>query len=169
MIKTIFQKQKTNAGYSLIEIIFYISIFVILSLVVINALIVMMKAFNENNIQADIVTSSSIMERISREIKQASSISSISTNDLIVMAPNELDVVRLVRFLLSNGNVVLYDNSILIDNLNSNDVTVSDLTFTQITTANGIAVKITLAVTSNRDQLGRVYSFYNTIVLRGDY
>ena len=162
--------KKHNKGYSLIEIIFYISIFVVLSLVVINALIVMTKAFKENNIQADIVTSSSIIERISREIKQASSVSNMSTNDLTVMVPNEVDaLVRPVRFLLSHGNVELYDNGVLVDNLNSNDVIVDDLTFSSVLTTTSAVVKINLSVSSVRDPLGRVYDFQNTVVLRGSY
>ncbi len=162
--------KKYNKGYSIIEMLFDITIFTILSLVVINALIVMTKAFRENSIQADIVTSSSIMERITREIKQASSTSNMSTNDLTIMVPNEVDaLVRPVRFLLSHGNVELYDNGVLVGNLNSNDVTVVDLTFGGVVTTIIPAVRINLSVSSVRDPLGMVYDFQNTIVLRGSY
>ncbi len=162
--------KKYNKGYSLIEIIFYISIFVVLSLVVINALIVMTKAFRENSIQADIVSSSSIMERISREIKQANTATVNTSSDLTLMVPNEVDaLVRPVRLMLSGGNIELYDNSVLIDNLNSKDVTVTGLTFSGVLTTSSAAVRINLSVSSVHDPLGRVYDFQNTIVLRGSY
>lgn len=162
--------KKYNKGYSLIEIIFYISIFVVLSLVVIDALVVMTKAFRENNIQSDIVSSSSIMERISREIKQANTATVNTSSDLTLMVPNQVDaLVRPVRFVLSGGNIELYDNSVLIDNLNSNDVTVVDLTFSGVLSSYSAAVRINLSVSSVHDPLGRVYDFQNTVVLRGSY
>src|SRR3989338_8033873 len=69
-------------GYAILELLFYITFFSILSLVVINAMITMTKSFRETAIQAELIESGSIMERMEREIRQALSINSIVANDL---------------------------------------------------------------------------------------
>ena len=58
-----------NRGFSLLEVVFYIAVFAILSIVVINALLTMTRAFKESTIESDIVRAGGIMERISREVK----------------------------------------------------------------------------------------------------
>ncbi len=160
---------KTKSGFTVLEMLFYISIFVILSLAVINALITMTKAFRENTIQADIISSGAVMERITREIKQADSVSSISSSLLRLNTTDEAAVAKTVQFSLSGANIVLVENDVTTGNLNSPNTSVSSLVFTQITTAQGIAIKVSLSVTSLRDAQARVYDFYDTVVMRGSY
>ena len=76
---------------------------------------------------------------------------------------------KTLEFLLSGGNIQLIENSVLAGNLNPPNIAVTDLTFTQIITAEGKAVKIFLTVKSINDVLTRTFNFYDTIVLRGGY
>jgi len=55
-------------GYAILELLFYISFFTVLALVVINAMIAMAKSFRETAIYAELDQSANIMERMSREI-----------------------------------------------------------------------------------------------------
>ena len=68
MIKFIKNKNKLSAqrGYAILELLFYIAFFAVLSLVVINSLIVMTGSFKDNIAQAELIQSGGIMERISR-------------------------------------------------------------------------------------------------------
>jgi Tfp pilus assembly protein PilE len=160
---------KTKEGYALIELLFYISIFAILILVVINSMIVMTKSFRETTIQTELVNTSSIMERMSREIRQASSISSISTSNLVLNTTDEFEVDKTVEFSLSNSNIDFSENGISQGNLNTPNIIISNLNFTEITTTEGKAIKILITLYSTNDDLNRNIDFYNTIALRGNY
>jgi type II secretory pathway pseudopilin PulG len=162
-------QSKTKGGYSLVELLFYISLFFIIALAVIDSLITMTKAFRETSLQAEFGESSAIMERISREIRKARSINTISASDLKINTTDDAGVSKTVEFLLSGSNVQLLENSVLTGNLNTPNITVTALTFTQITTTAGVAVKIFLTISSNNDTLARSVDFYDTVVLRGSY
>ncbi|OGI95138.1 hypothetical protein A3A03_01805 [Candidatus Nomurabacteria bacterium RIFCSPLOWO2_01_FULL_40_18] len=160
---------KKQNGYAVLELLFYISFFAVLSLVVINAMITMAKSFRETAIQAEFMQSGNIMERISREIRQAYNISLISGSDLVLNTKDDAGVDKTVEFLLSSTNLRLIENGVLTGNLNTPNISVTAVTFTQITTAKGKAVKVTMTLVSQNDTLNRSQNFYDTVVLRGIY
>ena len=161
--------KKINKGYVLLETIFYISFFAILSITVINAMITITKSFKETVIQAELMQGGNIMERMSREIKQAYGVNTIGINNLKLNTTDDNDVNKTVEFLFSSPNVSFLENDIVMGNLNTQNITVMGLTFTQIDTPKGIAIKIFLTVKSNHDSLNRNQDFYNTVVLRDIY
>ena len=153
----------------MIELLFYISIFAVVFLIMINSIIVMTRSFREASINTDIIQSSGIMDRISREIRKAESINTINTSDLKLNTTNDAGTATTVQFSLSGSNIIFYDNDVLLGNLNSPNISVTSLSFTQITTAKGTAVKVFMTVLSNNYGSNRSENFYNTIVLRGNY
>ena len=159
--------KKTNAGYILLETIFYILLFAILSIAIINAMITMTKSFKETAIQAELMQSGNIMERISREIRQAYGINLISTSSLKLNTTDSVGTNKTIEFLLSGSDIRLLENDVFIGNLNTQNITVTGLTFTQVNTVKGTAVKISLTIKSNHDLQNRNESFYDTVVLRG--
>jgi len=158
-----------RGGYALLETIFYILLFAILSIAVINSMITMTKSFKETAIQAELMQGGNVMERISREIRQAYGISSISSNSLKLNTKDGAGVNKTVEFTLSGSDIRLLDNDVFTGNLNTTNINVTGLVFTQINTIKGTAVKISLMVRSNHDLLNRDQDFYNTVVLRGSY
>ncbi len=158
-----------RGGYVLLETIFYIALFAILSIAVIDALATMTKSFKETTIQAELMQGGDIMERISREIRQASSVNSISTNDLKLSSVSSVGVNKTIEFLLSGSDIQLLENGSFVANLNTQNLTVVSLTFTQINTVKGVAVKVFLRVMSKHDTSEREQDFYDTVVLRGSY
>ena len=156
-------------GYAILELLFYIALFSILSLVVINAMIIMARSFRETSLQAEFMQGRDIMERISREIRGSFSISSISANDLKLNTKDDAGADKTVEFLLSGSNIQLLENNILTGNLNNPDIIITNLAFSDITTVKGKAVKIVLSFNSSNDSLSRTQEFYDTIVLRGGY
>jgi hypothetical protein len=166
MIKS---KLKTNTGYSLLETVFYISFFAIFSILVINTLITMTKSFKENTISTELMQGENIMERISREVRQANSIYSISVNDLKLNTKDTIGTAKTIEFVLSGSDIRLLENNVFTANLNTANISVQGLTFTQITTTKGVAVKMVLTIKSTHDSLNRTQNFYDTVVLRGDY
>ncbi len=162
-------KNKTKSGYVALELLFYISFFAILSIAVINAMITMSKSFKETTILSELAQSGNIMERLSREIRGAYDINSISATGLILNTKDSDGINKIVEFLLSGTNLQLIENSVLIGNLNTHSLNITSLAFAQINTTQGKAVKIFMTVKPLNDAQGRTENFYNTVVLRGDY
>lgn len=154
-----------KSGYAILELLFYVAFFAILSLVVINAIITMAKSFRETSIQAELVQSGNIMERISREIKQANSINSISATNLVL----NTGASSTIEFKLIGSDIQFWSAGSNLGNLNSPKIIVTAVTFIEITTAQGKAVKVSVSLRSSNDALARVQDFYDTVVLRGAY
>jgi hypothetical protein len=162
-------KKINSAGYAILETIFYICLFAILSIAVINAMITMAKSFKETTIQAELMRGTNIMERISREARNSYSINSITSSSLKLNTKDSEGINKTVEFSLSGGNVRFLENDVFTGNLNGDNINVTGLTFTQINTTKGVAVKISLTIRSNHDLQNRDEIFYDTVVLRGDY
>ncbi|MEI6280772.1 MAG: hypothetical protein WCP17_02110 [bacterium] len=165
----IIKKNQTKQGYAVIELIFYIALFVLLSLVVINAMITMAKSFKETTLQAELEQSGAIMEKMVREIRASYDIGSITTNDLVLNTKDNNGVNKTVEFLLSGSDIAFKENNVLTGNLNTPNIVVTAINFTQITTTKGKAVKVFLTVRSSNDALARTQDFYDTVTLRGSY
>lgn len=149
----------------MLELLFYISFFAAMSLAVVAAMVAMSGSFKETAMYAKLGQSGEIMERISREISSAESIASISLTSLKINMPT--GATR--EFRLSGDNIELYEDDTLVGNLNSSEISLSALSFTEITTAEGRGVKISMTLGLDSDKLGREYDLNNTIVLRGNY
>jgi hypothetical protein len=160
---------KNSSGMALLETLFYVFFLGLLSIVVINSILVMTKSFKETRRQTEIIETSHIMERISREIKQSYDISSISSGNLTLNTRDDAGTAKTINFILSGTDVRLTDNGSFVGNLNLPTIQVSNLSFTEITTSRGKAIKVSFSATSSRDPLLRAYDFYNTIILRGTY
>jgi hypothetical protein len=162
-------KNKINGGYTVLELLFYISFFVILVLVVISAMITMTRSFRETRVNNEWIQSGIIMERMSREIRQAYGVNTISVSDLKLNTKDSSGTNKTVEFILSGTDIQFNDNDVFTGNLNTPDIVVTNLAFSQITTVKGIGIKISLSFRSTADAQSRVQTFYNTIVLRGSY
>jgi hypothetical protein len=160
---------KNKNGYAILELLFYISFFTLLSLVVINAMITMAQSFKEMETYTRLLQGGTIMERISREIRQAESIGLISANSLKLNTTDDAGIAKTVGFLLVGSNIEFRENDVLIGNLNAPDVIISGLTFTTINTTEGTGIKIVLTAQSANDKYNRSADFYDTVVLRGSY
>ena len=156
-------------GYAVLELLFYMSLFSVLSLVVISAMITMTKSFKETAIQAELVQSVTIMEKISREIRASYDINSISASNLVLNTTDDSGANKTIEFSLLDSDIRLLENGIFTGNLNTSKITTTDLSFVSIVTAEGKAVKIFFTVRSENDASGRAQDFYNTVVLRGGY
>ena len=161
-------KRKVNTGTAILETLFYISLFAAISIAVIDSLVVMTKSFKETNTQISLAQGQKIIERIANETRQASEITSITPTNLRLNTTDQTGNI-ILGFNLNNGNIELLKNDVVVDNLNSGNLTVTNLSFTNINTTIGKAVKIDLSVVSKFDSQNREENFHNTAVLRGKY
>ncbi len=164
------KNKQLNKGASIIETLFYVVIFVIVSIAVINAMIVMTKSFKETKVQREIAQASEILERISREIRGAYHIETLTgTNYLKLDTKDDAGANKTVEFNFTGNNISLLENSTVAGNLNGPNIKVQSLTFTQLTDPNGQALKIVLTIQAADDVQTRNFDFYDTVVLRGSY
>ena len=139
-----------------------------LTLTVVSALLSMSKTFKETSVQAEILRGSAIVERISAEIRQASAINSISATNLQLIQ-NDAGASSIAEFSLAGTDLEFHRDGGLVGDLNPPNLLIGTLNFTQITTAAGQAVKISVSVVSANDPASRTFDFYDTITLRGSY
>lgn len=173
-----FNLKKNNRGYGLVELIFYVAIFSITSVLVLNSILTMVNAFKETSANNHLVQASKILERISREIRNAE-IYSIDGNSITL---TDTDATS-VNFTFSNNDILLYESGTLLGPLNPANVRITSMSFSPVVSVrNGAtydagnvdplgssAVKVAITMQSNRFGLIKEKTFYTTIVLRESY
>lgn len=169
----ILNKNKMERGYTLIEIVVYIAMLSLVSIVVVNSFIVSISsskvAFEKRNL---LEAGTIAMDRITREIRMADTV--VDANSTFDSDPGILEIsstdssgdTRTIRFQVDSGEMSMYENGSFYGSISGDKVTVNSLFFRKIITSSGVAIKIELSVLGNE---GRVANFYNTVALRGAY
>lgn len=167
---------KKHNGYSVMEIIVYIAIFSFFSITVINSFSAVLGSLSQSRTDRDLLESgSTVMERITREIRQATSVDVV--NSTLSSTPGVLQLnstnsggsAMIIKFITSSGALNLYQDGALVGNLLGQNISVTSLIFRRITLTNGEAVKVELTLQDTRSKTSRSENFYSTIVLRGSY
>ena len=165
--------QKTNysKGYSVVELVIYVTLFILISVVVIQSLIFVMKTYaNARSFRTLQQNGELVMERITREIRQANTVSvagsvfGSSPGTLTISGTDSGGTPYTDVFSVASGALQLAVNGV-ISNLSSSEVTVSNLTFWNISTAGSEAVRVQLSLTTTNIPVV-TKSFYTTVILR---
>ncbi|MFC1757006.1 PilW family protein [Patescibacteria group bacterium] len=153
-------------GFTLVEILIYIAILAVVSVVIVNSLLVMMKSFHGYRIARFVnVNGAMAIERVVREIRFAGDIGEESILDV---SPGKL-VFGDLEIFVSNSELMLKDGDADAVSLTSDKVQVENLVFKEIETINSKAVKIEVEFKSSRGTYQKTAKFYDTVVLRGSY
>jgi len=148
----------------MVEIVIYVALFTVFSVVFISSLVVMTRTFlriRSNNYISD--SGYAGMERMSREIRGATSADTSVSGALTLTNSNGT-----LKFDVSGGALRLTENSVVTGNLTGGNVTVSSLVFSSISTTQGTAVKVALTLQDNHTTT-HTENFYDTVILRGAY
>lgn len=158
-------------GYSLMELLIYIAIFIAISVVIIQALVLMMRTYTSAVAYRRLQTNGEIiMERIIRETRSADSINIVSSvfgshpGVLTVQSTDEDSVAHTVTFSIASGALQIDDNG-SVGNLSSSEIVIDALIFRRFTTNSSEGVKVELTISTAN---GLIVSapFYSSIVLR---
>ncbi len=165
---------KNEKGFSIIEIIIYLAIFTMISLLVINSLLTVMTAFSKiRNNRSILEAGMNSMERMSRDIRQSKSIdllhSNLGAGILQLNSTDESGNPIIIKFSKENSKLDLYQAGVLSGNLLGPYVNLDSLTFRKITTTRSEAVKIEMSINDKRSKTNQIRKFYDTIILRGGY
>jgi Tfp pilus assembly protein PilW len=167
-------KLKKIKGFSLVETIIYLAIFTMVSILVINSFITVMSSFaitrtNRSLLEAGI----SSIERMSRDIRQASSIdltnSNLNKGILQLNSTDQSGDSIIIKFTKENSTLNIYQAGTLSGSLLGQNIVVDNLIFRRIATAHGEAVKIEMTLRDTKSKNNKTENFYDTIILRGGY
>lgn len=161
-------------GFSVAEIIIYLAIFTMVSILVINSFITITKSFSITHTNRDLLESGiTSMERISREIRQASSIdlieSDLSGGVLQLNSTDKDNNPIIIKFSKESLILNLYQDDILSGNLLGQNIEIDNLIFRRIVTTESEAIKIEMTIHDTNSKTNKSANFYNTIILRGGY
>ena len=149
---------KMKKGFSLVEMIVYVALLAVIFIVVVNSLMAIMSSYNSIKSAKDIENSAMLgLDRMERDIKNATSITAISTST----DPNSITLDTGVQFYVATGTLSVNENGVYSGPLSVSGVTVTSLLFYPITTANSKAVRIQMTINGK--------NFYDTAVMRGSY
>lgn len=161
---------RNKKGFSLVEMIIYLSLMTIITLVIVQSIVIILRSnkqsFNNNVIENSAV---SVLERVKRETRRAKNIDLINSNlangDLQLNVLLDNGSTSTVKIIQSDGKVNVYEGGVFSGPLTINGVNVTSLSFKQIQTEKSEAIRTTLVINSG-DKTG---TFYSTEILRGSY
>ncbi len=162
-------KIKEKAGFTLIEVVIYSTILAIISVFVVNSLFLMIKNFNAYRVSRFVnVSTASVMERITRETREAGDIGSTNTFD---SNPGHLSLDTGVEFFVTDNRLIIKEDGN--DNfLTPENLQLISLIFRQVATStnpNSKAIKIEIEIKGEKGSYQKTEKFYDTIILRNSY
>lgn len=165
------RKHNKNKAFTLIEMMIYISLMTIISLIMVEALMIVLKSNKSSFTEINIRNSGyGAMEGMLREIYSSESIDEISDG---VLQMKQNSGANIVRFATSSASALnFYEGSgtpILLGPLTSRDVLVKNLIFTKIDTGKSLAVRIQMELEAEVNGITKNEWFYSTGILRGSY
>jgi type II secretory pathway component PulJ len=170
------EKRSLRKGFSLIEVVLYVSLFSVISAISMSALFQTIKAFSDLRVSRNINDSSvSVMERLTRDIKSATTIDlanstfGTSPGRLTLSTVNASGTAMTVEYYVASSSLRIKENGVDKGSLVSAKTQVSALVFYYINTGTTLGVKTELHLTSSRSSVNDIDHFYDTSVMRGSY
>jgi len=166
--------KENKRGFTLVEIIIYLAIFTMVSVLIINSLITVMSSFSRTKSNRSLIESSiNSMGRISREVRGASNIdiadSNLASGLLYLDIYDSLGVKSTVEFATEGGALNMYTDGVLSGNLLDPNIYLDSLVFTRISTTQSEALKIEMIIHDTNSKTVKNINFYDTVILRGGY
>jgi type II secretory pathway pseudopilin PulG len=153
-------------GFSLLEMIIYISLITVIFLLIVNTMLSFTSSYRQlaaNRLLEH--TAINILERLSRDIRNAQAITINSSNDITVTQSSGT-VSTTTRIYLQSGNMLMDINGTYFGPLSVNGTQVTSLTFTLATSSGSSAVKIDMTAQGTSGTVTRVKSFHSTIIAK---
>lgn len=170
MIFSVSQKKACN-GFSLVEMLVYISVLLVVSVVVVNVIISFSDVLDEQRIKGKIAhTGNGALERMVREIRNADTVDLVNStfdtgNGVLALA----NVGNTVTFTATSSGIDLLVGGGVTTPLVNDEVTVDSLMFHYYTTGNTELVRVILTVSATSSDATFTETFYGGAVLRGSY
>lgn len=166
---------RASRGFTLVEMIIYIAFFAVLSILAVNATIMVMRSFYTLRLNQSVNQSATVaLERLSREIRNAYDIDTAqstlgsSPGRLTLNTKDAVGANTTMEFYMDGASQLrLKDGGVDKGALVTKSVTLTNLVFRSISTTNSKAIKVEMTLHDSRATTTQAVKFYDTIVLRG--
>ncbi len=167
---------RKNSGFSLVEMLVYVSILSAVLILFVNSLLAINRSYAvvraEMTLDRGAIGS---MERITREIRDATSIDlaqSVFGVNPSILVLNILDAVgntSKTTFSLIGQTLHISKDGVDQGILLPPNITISKLTFYSLDSGSSKAIKIEIRLSDKEFGVTRTASYYSTVILRGSY
>lgn len=161
-----FTTQSKKGGYSLLELVVYVALFAVISVVLVRSLLTVMKTYARAQAYRQLQNNGElVMERIIREVRDAESITGGTYNSspgAITLTNAQINTT--VGFTVADRAVVVTTEGVPAV-LSSENVRVDSLVFRVLTTPYGTGVKTELLLSTSGNPSVSA-AFYSTTLLR---
>jgi type II secretory pathway component PulJ len=162
-----------NKGFSLVEMLVYISVLTIIFVVIVETLLSFTSSYHRLAALRSLDhTATDSLERVTRDIRNATSIDAVNsvfggTAGALSVVATQNSISTTTKFYLASQALDVNVNGTLVGPLTNTNVAVTALTFTSLTSTNSTAVKVdmTLAATDGPLTVSKIY--HSTIILKG--
>lgn len=153
-------------GFSLVEMLVYISLITVIFLLIVNTMLSFTSSYRQ--LEANRLlehTAMNVLERLSREIRGADTVSINGTNDISLIQTSG-GVSTTTRIYLQGTDVRLDTNGTYFGPLSVTNSQVTSLTFTLSTSTSVSAVKIDMTAQGTSGTVIRSKQFHTTIIAK---
>ena len=164
---------KNNKGYSLVELVIYVSLMAIIILVVVNTVLSFTKTYKEVGALRIVEHSGEdAMERMTREIRGATSID--NANSTLGTSPGVLTLIsgpsgatKVTKFYVQNYILKMDINGSYYGPLSLSNASVTSMTFRDLSSGISHAVKLDLTIQGTSGTITKTKTYHSTIILKG--
>ena len=176
--KHIQKNKKYTTAFTLIESVIYVVAFSVISIALVQVIISVNQTYAAiKSTQALEMSASDSLNRMSRDIKNATSVI-IGASSTFGVSPGKLALsskdcsgnIRSVEYYVDSANMLqVKENGMSVGKLTSSSTPVSSLIFKLIDTSNSSAIKIDMSLQVLKNRATTTESFHSTYILRGSY
>ncbi len=162
-----------NSGYTLVEMIIYVALLAIISVLMVSTLISFTKSYRTlAALRITDDTAISAMERMTRDARAATAIDSVhslfgtASGILTLIASSSVNTATTTKFYLQNGLVKMDVNGAYYGPLTASNASTTALTFTKLSTSISGAIKIDMTVSATVGTSTKIKTYHDTIILK---
>ena len=167
------QRSLHNAGYTLLEMIIYISILAVITVTLVNMLLTFVTSYRSVGVlRIAEHTGTDAMERIVRDTRSATSID--APNSTLGTSPGVLTLVSTsngvsttTKYYVQSGTLKVDVNGAYFGPLSSTNTSITNLVFTQAASATTTLLKIDMTVQGSLGGTVKTKTYHTSVVLGG--
>ena len=163
------RNNRAQNGFTLVELLVYVAVTALISLVLVNVVSVVNKMYARMTISSEVETSAvTILEKLSRDCKGAQGYMSYSTSSIeLVKSIDDSGNFKIVRYFVRDGVMYVDDGSV--KSITTPHVYISKSSFYASSTGKSEFEKINFSIDAFTQGATTTENFSSTCVLRGTY
>lgn len=159
-------------GYTLVEMVIYVALMSIISLLIVNTVLSFTKSYrNVSTLRAVESSALDTLERLSRDVRNATSINDGSSTfgsnpGVLTLIQTSATVSTTTRYYVENGVMKVDVNGVYVGPLTTRGTTVQSIVFRKLDNGVSTGVKIDMTVSATSGTITRTKSYHTTILLK---